>query len=630
MKSTLPFLFIHLVLFGAASSYANESVSEVIEVLAPKQKLSLSANNQTTSSLDDRFNFHLDRTIADQLSTLSGVSLNGQGGQFQSYAIRGFSRARIRTEIDGIPIITDRRAGNSASFIAPELFSLGQVIKGPSAVLYGSQALGGVVSLTTAMPDGTEVGVSGQSSNQGLNLSLKHQQNNLTTAFTYQQANNDETPEHNELNTQFERYSGLLKYQFENDGLTTTFSWLPSYGKDIGKSNVKYPHKEISDYPEELHSLTQVQVNAGSDWSAKLFHHYQNWDSSTLRVEQYQALTQYQSHTIGAQWLQKLPLQNLNSYWGVDWLSRDGVKITSDYELFSDNEQISDNLLSNEVAGSEDNLAIFNKNQWAWGKLSFDLGLRYDWLKQQGLDSSNSYDSKLNASLFMSMPITEKFKVALDVGNGFRYPTLSERYFNGRTPRGFIVGNQDLKPETSIGSQLSFTWSTSDNININTAFYHYDLDNYIERYEVNDDLLSYRNLEQANIYGFETELRWYFSEQIEHHFNFQQQKGQDQHNHPLADLHPRKFNWTLLFELDNWSVANSLSHYLKAYEVNDSEATRESFTLWNLSISHQLSDNQTISLTISNVTNKEYYASLDEDATLQPKRGFKLSMNWQF
>ena len=56
-------------------------------------------------------------SFADIVSTSPGVSLNAQGGQFQTYSLRGYSRSRVRTEIDGVAILTDRRAGNSISFL---------------------------------------------------------------------------------------------------------------------------------------------------------------------------------------------------------------------------------------------------------------------------------------------------------------------------------------------------------------------------------------------------------------------------------------------------------------------------------------------------------------------------------
>lgn len=249
---------------------ANAMPPERIEILAPKQQLSFATGKQQAHFYDGRKSFNLNRTIADKLTTLSGVNLNGQGGQFQSYSIRGFSRGRIRTEIDGIPIITDRRAGNAISFIAPELFSDAMVIKGPSSSIYGSQALGGVVNLSTNMAPQTSLEITGQSGSELKAATIKHKVGKLALGLAYQNANNETAPNGAELNTGFQRTSGLIRYQDQQGGLTTTLSWLPSVGKDIGKSNSKYDNREVSEYPQEQHSLAQVQISSDQGWFSRI------------------------------------------------------------------------------------------------------------------------------------------------------------------------------------------------------------------------------------------------------------------------------------------------------------------------------------------------------------------------
>ena len=120
MFKPLPYVF-SLVFFSCLNVKAD--TPEVIVILAPKPFMVMETSEKVINDSGFIASSGLKRTIADQLISIPGVSLNGQGGQFQSYAIRGFSRGRIRTEIDGIPIITDRRAGNSASFISPDLIN---------------------------------------------------------------------------------------------------------------------------------------------------------------------------------------------------------------------------------------------------------------------------------------------------------------------------------------------------------------------------------------------------------------------------------------------------------------------------------------------------------------------------
>lgn len=609
---------------------AEEQIPETIEILAPKQQLVLSANNQSSEYYDDRYTHNLNRTIADKLNTLSGVNLNGQGGQFQSYSIRGFSRGRIRTEVDGIPIITDRRAGNSISFIASDLFSDINVIKGPSSTFYGSQALGGVVSLTTETNEQRSVKVEGQSGSAYKGITLKHLKDDLDLGFSIQSANKERSPDGKELNTQFNRISGLFRYQHQNNGLTTTVSWLPSVGKDIGKSNAKHLSSEISQYPEEKHSLAQIQVNSEQDWLLKVFHHYQNWDSETLRIEQYNVLTEYQSHTLGGQWLRLYELNDAQNYLGFDWLSRKGVSIDSSYELFQTQEVLTTELITNELVGDEANLAIYNKTDWQLGNTQLSFNLRYDWLQQQNDFRADITEQAISASFTAHYILSDSVNLGFELANGFRYPTLSERFFNGSTPRGLITGNESLKPETSLGTQTSVNWQISDAIGIRSAFYYYDLNNYIERYRINDDLLSYRNLPQAKVYGVEVEASWYVNDNIEHRFVFQQQNGRDQEQQRLDDLLPKKLNWSMLANFDNFSVTQAITHYFDANNIGPSESEREHYTIWDMSLSYQLNPYQEVSLILNNLTNRNYFASLDEDAPLQPKRSIKLALTWRY
>lgn len=629
---TKPIFFLFSIsgsLSSALLANTPQSDIEIIEVLAPKSAVLLSTGKQTNTYLNEQFTFNANRTIADRLITIPGVSLNGQGGQFQSYSIRGFSRGRIRTEIDGIPIFTDRSAGNSASFIASDLFTMGQVIKGPSSALYGTQALGGVVSLTTGMPDESFIKLSGQTNSTGVDLTIKYQSDELSTAFSYQEQANGKAQNGDKLNTEFERVSGVVRYQHEYRDFTAVISWLPSYGKNIGKGNNKYLLTEISAYPEEVNSLTQIQFNGHSDWFAKLFHHYQNWDSMTLKYNEYDSLNQYQSHTLGGQWLNKLSISDFDSYIGVDWLTRTGVKITSQYQLYKAQTELDNNQLVTELLGTENNLALYNKNSWRWGQTNMEFAVRYDWLEQKSDLNQNIYGNELNASFTINVPLTPSLDGELNIANGFRNPTLSELYFNGRTPRGLIIGNRDLLPETSLGRQLSLTWQSERSFSIQAALYYYNLNNYIERFEQTTDELSYRNLESAKIQGGEIELQWHKSDTIEHHISYHKQTGYDHQNQTLNDLSPEKLSWVCVASYGNLSIANSISNYFKVKKVGDSEINRDNFILWDLSLDYQLSNSTVISAAVNNLTNKNYYASLDEDASLQPKQNVRLSIRWE-
>lgn len=99
--------------------------------------------------------FQQPRTTADLL-TFSGdvfVQKSQLGGG--SPMLRGFAANRILISVDGIRMNTSIfRSGNVQNIISLDPFALEQteVLFGPGSVLYGSDAVGGVLSFTTLQP----------------------------------------------------------------------------------------------------------------------------------------------------------------------------------------------------------------------------------------------------------------------------------------------------------------------------------------------------------------------------------------------------------------------------------------------------------------------------------------------
>ncbi|MDF3829693.1 MULTISPECIES: TonB-dependent hemoglobin/transferrin/lactoferrin family receptor [unclassified Pseudocitrobacter] len=93
--------------------------------------------NQTASS------------AADLLRTVPGITLDGTGRtNGQDVNMRGYDRRGVLILVDGVRQGTDTGHLNS-TFLDPALIKRIEVVRGPSALLYGSGALGGVISYDT-------------------------------------------------------------------------------------------------------------------------------------------------------------------------------------------------------------------------------------------------------------------------------------------------------------------------------------------------------------------------------------------------------------------------------------------------------------------------------------------------
>ena len=88
-------------------------------------------------------------SAADMLRRVPGVSVSGTGRvNGQDVSMRGYGRSGVLTLVDGVRQGTDTGHLNS-TFIDPSLIKRIEVVRGPSALLYGSGALGGVISYQT-------------------------------------------------------------------------------------------------------------------------------------------------------------------------------------------------------------------------------------------------------------------------------------------------------------------------------------------------------------------------------------------------------------------------------------------------------------------------------------------------
>lgn len=88
-------------------------------------------------------------SAADMLRRVPGLTISGSGRvNGQDISMRGYGKNGVLTMVDGIRQGTDTGHLNS-TFIDPSLIKRIEVVRGPSALLYGSGALGGVISYET-------------------------------------------------------------------------------------------------------------------------------------------------------------------------------------------------------------------------------------------------------------------------------------------------------------------------------------------------------------------------------------------------------------------------------------------------------------------------------------------------
>jgi len=97
--------------------------------------------------------------VADALRDVAGVSIarNGSGGGFASARVRGATSGQTLVLIDGVVVNDPAAPQGGFNFANLDLVDIDriEVLRGPQSILYGADAIGGVISITTAGAGGS-------------------------------------------------------------------------------------------------------------------------------------------------------------------------------------------------------------------------------------------------------------------------------------------------------------------------------------------------------------------------------------------------------------------------------------------------------------------------------------------
>ncbi len=145
------------------TALADESTAtleeEVVTVVGTRTERSLKQVGATVSVISaEEIERTLTRDIADLVRYEPGVSVAGTGSRFglSGFNIRGIEGDRVLTIVDGVRVPDEFSFGpfldSRRDFVDVDSVEIVEIARGPISSLYGSDALGGVVSFTTRKP----------------------------------------------------------------------------------------------------------------------------------------------------------------------------------------------------------------------------------------------------------------------------------------------------------------------------------------------------------------------------------------------------------------------------------------------------------------------------------------------
>lgn len=182
------------------------------------------------------------RHLSELLRTQAGIHLSDAFGDGSNASIdmRGFGNnasSNTLVMIDGRKL---NPASDSATLYLNSVVLINveriEIIQGSSGVLFGNQAVGGVINIITKQPDSQRIDISaGLASYQGKNLSA-HASNRLKNGFGYQLSGyfNETDNYRDNNNARLKNLNMLLDYEYANGRVFGEFNHLDEYIKMPG------------------------------------------------------------------------------------------------------------------------------------------------------------------------------------------------------------------------------------------------------------------------------------------------------------------------------------------------------------------------------------------------------------
>lgn len=634
----------------AVASVADETVT----VLGAAPSIQTSPGAATTILSGTQIAQRNPEHLMQALETVPGINQVSEGHAAVP-AVRGLARGRTLFLIDGARVTAERRVGPSATFLDPSVIEGVDIARGPGSVAYGSDALGGVISVRTrratpGSPLQTRItGTVGGGVPEGrgtVEVSRGFDRGGVLVQAHLRRADDYSSPEGEVFNSGWDDQGVLANFTHQVSKGLLTAAWQSDFGRDVERprnnSNTVrfyYPYEDSHRFTAS-YEIPDIAGFQRMSFTGFLGSYDQRTDqdrfatATTGRSIERADVSANDFHVRGH--AERL-FHNTRLELGVDVNGRynlEALDINQAYDLAGALTLDAINV-SVEDAHRVDTGLYVQADAAVSRFARLSGGARFDRVTTTNIggyfgdrSTANSAGSGFGA---ITLGPFEGLSVTAQVSRGFRDPLLSDRYFRGPSGRGFITGNPDLEPETSLQLDLG-TRYTFNQTQVGVFFYQYRIEDLIERYQTETDFFLFRNRGRARIRGFEVEVSSDLGNgySVQLAANIARGTALDDDAH-LDDISPDMFSVLGRKELARNIYGQArLAFYADDDRPGPSEIAAPGATLLDLSGGWRVAPQLEIRGTIRNTLNDEYYASSDPRWVLAPGRSASLTAVVQF
>ncbi len=523
-KTTHLLIFV-LILSLSPKLYAEEQTDNLVylaklslkELLNVKVSIASTKPETITSTPAIVSTYHMGelmllgaRSLADALSFIPGVVVNEGTFGLSTIAIRGTEESantQILFLLDGIPYISPSHSSFSTLIVPVEAIDKIEVIRGPGAVIYGSNAISGVINIITRSQEAGTVALTvGSNNHSNLGGAIRKKLDNeswISVAFQHQEEDGFEGEyRFDDLSLRMPRPKEMssLLVRYGDKNLNLMFQMYEETVRGRNPPSAANP-ASLSGLPQYVNQEGYL-VHADYTWqletsSIKVYTDYNHYPLSldlppiTLDFDN-DGNDNYRWRS-GAQYsLEFESVDQLSLLTGIEYEKRS----TGNYLSYLISDQ-STPLLTIMEADTTDESAAYMQLDYRLGKLRYVAGARV-------IDNEKA-GSKVAPRASMIYSFTDEQSLKLLYAVGFASPSFPQTSID--IP-GLIVGDPSLSPATITSIDFAYTYSTPS-LFFSINAYKYDAKDFI-RIATNPDpdyVRIHSNVEQFSRKGIEVDLK---------------------------------------------------------------------------------------------------------------------------
>ena len=486
------------------------------------------------------------------------MSLRGIGGPAQA----GLPTTGLLVLIDGHPQYMGLMGHPIADAYQTMMAERVEVLRGPASVLYGSNAMGGVINIVTRkmQEDGIRTNINigagsyGSVQTEATNRIRKGRFSSTVTA-SYNRTDG------HRADMAFEQYGGYAKL-----GYDFTDNWKVWGDVNVTRFNATNPGSVMKPYIDNDQRITRgmtsfVLENHYEKTSGALSFFY-NWGDHWINDgyqpggEPLQYRFNSNDQMLGVSWYQSIQLFQGNRLTvGADYFHFGGEAWN---QFFDGHRETSADKSLNEVAGYVD----FRQDIAAW--LTLDAGARVDYHSQTG--------TEFIPQVGLAFHLPENAEIKAMASKGFRNPTIREMYM-------FPPQNPDLTPEKLWNYELSFSQRLMDNrLSYGLNVFYINGENLIIRLpNPNGSGMLNQNSGEIENWGAEANVGYQFNSVWSVMANYSWLHMEN----PVLASPEHKLYGGVNFRKGRWSASTGIQ-YVKGLYTDLDAATKENFVLWDM------------------------------------------------